>query len=254
MDEQFMLFLLILMRMSGFVMLNPILGRKNIPSIIKIGMSMAFAVVVYSSTTQTIQIETTSAIVFGVLLLKEFFLGYIVGFVMELFFFAVTYAGAIIDFQLGLSMATVYDSHNGTQSALSGTIFQIYYTFLFFAVDGHLALIKILIQSEKVIPYGMALLTETSAQAILTIFTECVILAVKIAFPIIAIEFLVEIGVGILMKIIPQINIFILSIQLKIIVGMIMLMILISPIGSAFGTMITQMMNEVIAVLKTVAP
>lgn len=251
MNEQFMLFLLVLMRMSGFIFLNPILGRRNIPSIVKTGFSMALAVVVYSITSQTVTIESTSAFVFGFLLLKEFFLGYLLGFVMELFLFAVTYSGAIMDFQIGLSMATVYDAQNGTQSALTGTIFNIYYILLFFAVDGHLALMKILIESGQVIPYGMAVVTRGSAQAILTIFSECVVLAVKLALPMIAIQFLVEIAVGILMKIIPQINIFILSIQLKIIIGFIMLFVLISPIGSMFGTIVTQMMNEMIYVLKT---
>ena len=144
-----------------------------------------------------------------------------------------------------------YDAQNGTQSALTGTIFNIYYILLFFAVDGHLALMKILIESGQVIPYGMAVVTRGSAQAILTIFSECVVLAVKLALPMIAIQFLVEIAVGILMKIIPQINIFILSIQLKIIIGFIMLFVLISPIGSMFGTIVTQMMNEMIYVLKT---
>ncbi len=123
---------------------------------------------------------------------------------------------------------------------------------LFFAVDGHVALMKILLESGKIVPYGAFSLSNMSSQAVLTIFIECILLAVKLAFPIIAIEFLAEMGVGILMKMIPQINIFIVNIQLKIIIGFIVLLILIIPIENTLGTIITKMLNEMIGILKTV--
>ena len=250
--NEFMLFCLILMRMSGFIFLNPIFGRRNIPAVAKTGMVIALTIMIYPISSIG-DIEITSPIVFGFLLLKEFALGYLVGFVMQLFDFVVTYAGAVMDFQMGLSMSTVYDAHSGTQMALTGNILQIFYMLLFFAVDGHLALMKILVTSADIVPYAQINFAASSAMAILDIFIQCVVLAVKLAFPIIAIEFLTEMSVGILMKIIPQINLFVLNIQLKIVMGILMLLILCSPISDYLNNTVTLMIKNIQDVLRLAA-
>ena len=88
---QLTLFSLIMMRMSGFILLNPILGRRNIPSVVKAGLIFILTLMIYSvSIEQAFEIPGTFE--FGVLLLKEFAVGYIVGYAMELFFFAITFA------------------------------------------------------------------------------------------------------------------------------------------------------------------
>jgi flagellar biosynthetic protein FliR len=246
---EFMLFTLILMRMSGFVFLNPVLGRKNIPAVFKAGMVFVLAIGVYPSATVP-DIDVALPIVYGVLLLKEFALGYLVGFVMQLFDMVLTYGGAVIDFQMGLSMSTVYDAQNGTQVAMTGNILQIYYLLLFFAVDGHLALIKILAESGNVVPYAGVVLGTDAAQSMLNIFIECIVLAVKLAFPIIAFEFLMELATGLLMRIIPQINLFVISIQLRVILGIVMMVFMISPVGDFLGRIITDMLQTIQDILR----
>lgn len=239
---EFQLFTLILMRMSGFVFLNPVFGRKNIPAMFKAAMAFLLAVVVYPSA-ETAEVRITSVIVYSVLLLKEFALGFVLGMVMQIFEMAVTYAGAVIDFQMGMSMATVYDAQNGTQVAMTGNILQIYMWLLFFAVDGHLALLKIVMTSGQVVPYAGLTLGRGAAAAVLTMFADCILLAVKLALPIIAFELLMEVGIGILMRIIPQINLFAISIQLRLILGFVILIILISPIGDYLGNVIASMVD-----------
>lgn len=248
---EFYIFTLVLMRMSGFVFLNPIWGRRNIPALFKTGLTLLLAVTVYPSA-GTAQAGTDSALLYGVVLLKEFAVGYVLALVMQIFEMAVTYAGSVIDYQMGLSMSTIYDAQNGTQVALTGNILQIYFLLLFFAVDGHLALMKIIMTSQEVVPYGAVAIGTEAAEAILRIFIECVVLAVKLAFPIIAFEFLVEVGTGLLMRIIPQINLFVISIQLRVIIGVVMMVFLLSPMGDYIGNIITEMMKALQALLRTV--
>lgn len=251
-SEQIVLFSLVLMRMSGFVLLNPIFGRRGIPAIAKAGMIMALSVMIYPGAV----LETgapAAAPEFMLWLLKEFLFGYLIGFTVQLFEYAVTYMGSIIDFEMGLSMATVYDPKNGAQVALSGSILNLYYMLLFFVVDGHLALMKILVTSADVVPYGRLSLGQGMWKAMLDIFVMCTVLAVKMAFPLIATEFLTEVGVGILMKIIPQINLFVLNIQLKILIGLAVVIFLISPMGDYFGGMITRMLDTMQEILKLAA-
>lgn len=251
-----MLFFLVLMRMSGFIFLNPVLGRRNIPAMLKTGLTFGLAIIVYSTAQAqgvTVDFDTDSSLVFGLSLLKEFVVGYLFGYVMILFDMVMTFAGTVIDFQIGISMAMVYDPQTGSQIALSGNILQIFYLLLFFAVDGHLALIKIVATSGDVVPYGAAVLSQGAALMMMDIFVQCVVLAIKLAFPLIAFEFLVQVGVGILTKITPQINLFVLSIQLRLAVGFVLLVFLVSPFGSYIGDMITTMMNTLEDVLRVAA-
>ena len=85
------------------------------------------------------------------------------------------------------------------------------------------------------------------------IFAQCVVLAIKLSFPLIAFEFIMQVGVGILTKITPQINLFVLSIQLKLAVGFALLVFLVSPIGSYIGNMIATMMSTLEDVLRVAA-
>lgn len=243
------LFSLILMRMTGFVLLNPVLGRKNIPALAKSGMVMALTVFLYTYAPQEVA-ETYSAIEFAILLLKEFFIGYILGFTMTLFEFVLSFAGSILDFQMGLSMATIYDPQSNAQMPLSGSIWNAYYFLLFFATDAHLALMKILLTSSQVVAYGRILILPRAFSAMTDIFIDCAVMGIKFTFPILAIEFLTEIAVGILMKAIPQINIFVVNIQAKVLIGLLMMLFLFSPMSDYLETIISQMMDAVQYVLR----
>lgn len=247
--EQIMLFSLIFMRMSGFILLNPILGRRNIPNVVKGGMIMVFTFLIYSFSAAQVP-EPVNSIEFAVLLIKEFVIGYVIGFIMDLFLMVITFAGSIIDFQMGLSMATVYDPQSNAQVAITGGIWNAYFILLFFAVDGHLALIKLLIKAAEIVPYGQVVLGKNVAWAILEVFTQCIIMAIKFSFPIVAIEFISEIAVGILMKMIPQINVFVINIQAKLIIGLLMLIFLFSPMSDYLGDIINQMLLTVQSIIK----
>ena len=241
---QVTLFSLILMRMSGFILLNPILGRRNIPMQVKAGFIFVLTLTVYSFSAGD-AFDIANPLEYGFLLLKEFAAGYVIGYVTELFFFVITFAGYVMDFQMGLSMSTVYDPQSNTQVPITGSLLQAFYVLLFFAVDGHLALMKILLQSAEIVPYGGIVITQNLALRVIDLFSECVIMGIKFAFPILAAEFLIEIGVGILNKIVPQINIFVINIQLKVIVGLGLLVFLISPIGEYLYNLVTVMIKTI---------
>lgn len=252
---EFLLFCMILMRMSGFILLNPVFGRNGIPAMFKTGFALVLTVLIFSFQKDlALQLSADLyPIQFGLILFKEFVIGYFLGFVLVLYDYVMTFAGGIADFQMGLSMATVYDAANGAQVALTGRVLQVYFMLLFFAVDGHMALIKIIITSSKVLPYGAAVIGQFQADVMVSLFVQCTVLAVKLAFPLIAIELLTAISVGMLMKITPQINLFVLNIELKVVVGILVLVFLISPIGAFLNNAITDMVWEVENVLKALS-
>ena len=149
-------------------------------------------------------------------------------------------------------MATVYDPQSNSQIAVTGSVLQTWFVLLFFAVDGHLALMKILITSGEVVPYGGIVITQGLADRMIEIFLQCAELGIRLSLPILAAEFLVQVGIGIMNKVVPQISIFVINIQLKIIVGLGLLAILFSPIGSHLNRILSEMMKTVQGILTFV--
>lgn len=232
-----------MMRVSGFVLVNPIFGRRGIPGIVKAGLIMGLSIFLFSLPHQE-PIVVGSLPEYMVLLLKEFVIGYVVGFVISLFQYIIVLAGGIIDFQMGLSMATIYDAQSNSSLALSATMLNIMFMLVFFAIDGHIALFQLLINLKEMLPYGTLMWSADASEHLLKLFAQCTLLGVQLAFPIIAIEFIGEIGVGILMKTIPQINIFAVNIQMKVFIGLAAIVFLIAPMGDFVHKIILEMTEQ----------
>ena len=163
--NRFMFFTLVLMRISGMILFNPILGRRNVPAVVKAGMIMALTIIVSSFYNGTIE-QPNTILEYGVLLLKECAIGYIAGFVISLFLYIIILAGEFIDMQLGLSMAKVYDSQSNASISMSATLYNILYMLAFFALNGHIALLHAILTSSEVVPYGEVVLNQAVYQRI----------------------------------------------------------------------------------------
>lgn len=226
------LFELILARMGGFVALNPLFGRGNIPGIVKTGFAGVLSMFVFSYLSQeTVVTLPATVLEFSLRLLLELTMGFVLGFIMRLFFSVVQFGGEIIDAQMGMTMAQVYDASSQANLTLSGSLLNILLVLNFFAANGHYTLLRILTLSGNILPYGQVALNDGVAPYVAELFFTCMILAVKLGFPILAAELLSEVGMGILMKAIPQINAFVINIELKVIVGLVLLLAFLYPMN-----------------------
>ncbi len=222
------LFLYILARVSGCIALNPILGRRGTPAMWRAGMILAFSVFVASFTEQPVTVPTLP-VELMVRVVLEFGIGFVLGMAMNFFFYIPQLAGDIIDIQMGMTMAQTYDPSSQTNLTVTANLLNILMTLLFLACNGHHTLLRIMLTSGQIVPFGeVALGTQLSAR-MLELFVECTILAVKLAMPVLAAELLGQVGAGILMRVIPQINIFVINIDLKVIIGLLLLLFLMMP-------------------------
>ena len=246
---QLTLFLYILARMSGFVLFNPILGRANIPAVFQSGFILVLSVCMYSMTTQTVRVPDTT-LELMIRLLLELALGFLLGMIVHFFFYIPQLAGSVIDTQMGMSMNQIYDATSNTQITVTSVLLNVLMTLLFFTANGHHTLIRILLTSGEIIPLGNVAFGEEVAYALLELFVECTVLAVKLAMPILAAELISQVGMGVLMKVIPQINVFVINIDIKIIIGLVLVFLLIAPFGEfllkAESAMLDSMRNILI--------
>nr|WP_319488396.1 flagellar biosynthetic protein FliR [uncultured Caproiciproducens sp.] len=250
MNYDFTLLLFIFMRMSGCIMFNPILGRKNVPVIVKVGLTLMLSVFSYHLVpAQTI--ESSSFIILFISLLKELLIGYMVGYVIQLFLSIIQISGENMDMQIGISMSKIYDPQSNVSMPMSASFINTMYILIFFAVNGHLTLIQIFIKLCVMVPYGSLQFEPAMYQQLVSMFSLILVYAVKMSLPVLAVELIAEIAVGLVMRAVPQIDIFVINIQLKVILGFIILIIMVPPLASFLEKLILLMFDNINQIFQT---
>jgi len=235
--EQFMLFLLITLRMTGMFVTNPIFGRRNIPPVLGIGISLMIGAMLYSSMTFA-PLPELNLLSFIFMALMEFSVGFAAGIVMQLFLAILIIGGEVIDMQLGLGMAKIFDPGTNASVSLTANMLNALFILVFFVTNNHLTLIYMTAQTFNIIPVGTVGISPAALYYLPNLFSSIMIFAIKLCIPLIVIEVIVTMVVGIIMRIIPQINIFVLSIQFKLIVGIFALFILVGPFMAYFENLL----------------
>lgn len=248
---QLYLFELIFMRMSGFLLFNPLLGRSNLPAMVKTGMALVLSILVFGTAgTGVPQPDTLVELAFRLLL--ELGIGLVLGFVMRVVFSVVQIGGEVIGTQMGMTMAQIYDASSQANLSVTASLLNILLILDFFAENGHYTLMRLLTTSGELVPYGAAALGDGVYAYVIELFLACMLLAVKLAMPILAAELLGEVGMGVLMKAIPQINAFVINIELKVIIGLLLFFLLLTPINEFLLELESGMLSELGRILRLI--
>ena len=224
------LFLFVFARVSGLILFNPILGRTNIPAAFRSGMVLVLTIFVTSVSEQRPP-EPAGTAEFIVLMLLEIGIGFLLGMAVNFFFYIPQIAGSMIDLQMGMTMNQMYDPGSSANLSVTAQILNTLMLLLFFVEGGHLTLLRIFLTSEEIVPYGQAAFGPPAYQLMLQLFIECTVLGIKLCMPVMAAELIAQVGMGVLMKVIPQINVFTINIDLKVLMGLGLLLILMVPIS-----------------------
>lgn len=242
------LFLYINARVSGFILFNPVLGRTNIPAAFRTGMVLVLSWLVLGVTRQEVP-APTGMMELMVHLLLEMALGFLLGMAVNIFFYIPQLGGHMIDLQMGMTMNQMYDPGSQANLSVTGMMLNLLMTLLFFAAGGHLTLLRIFLTSEEIVPLGAVSIGLPAYQYLLELFIQCTILAVKLCMPIMAAELIAQVGMGVLMKVIPQINIFAINIDLKVLVGLGLLFMLLIPFSEFLIDTERMMLNSLHEIL-----
>jgi flagellar biosynthetic protein FliR len=241
----FTYFLLVFARMSGCIFFNQIFGRGNLPNYFKISLSLLLAITVYGILPPDKDMAIVTIIEYAFLIIKELFIGYLIGYIISVFFSTIVISGEIIGMQIGMSMSKIYDPSSNVSMGIVGSFLNLILILVFFSVKGHLNLIQIFIVSNKLIEIGNFSIPAQLFYNMVELFQQVLILALKLSMPIMAVEIILESGIGILMKAIPQIQVFSVNIQLKIIVGLVMLLILVPTFAAFIENVIVLMFDNI---------
>ena len=246
--NQYLIFLLASCRTAGVIFFNPIFGRRGVPTLLKVGLSLAlalFAVFEFSA----VQVINYSAIEFIGAMLQGLVMGMVIGFIMQMFLSVFQLGGQFIDMQMGLSMASMYDPATQANVTVTGNLLTAMYVLIFFVSNAHLALFSVVIQSFQILPLGLGNISDRVGIYIIELMYYIFIYAIQVAIPIIVTELISEFAVGILMRLVPNINVFVINIQIQMMIGFVVIFTLIPALANFMTRMNLLMMEKITQVL-----
>ena len=250
----FDVFLLVFVRMTGLFVVAPIFGRRNIPTYFKIGFSFFSALILVNTTAvQNFQFDQ-SILAYTMLVMKEFLVGMSIGFIAYIAFTAIYVAGEIIDMQIGFGVVNVMDPVSNIQVPVTSNIYFIMSMLLFLSMNGHHVLIKALFDSFTTLPLGTAVFDASLADGLMAVFGTVFATGFKIAAPIVAAILLTDVALGTISRMVPQLNIFVIGMPLKIFVGLIILLITIPMFISVMEMIFKAMDGSMLNFIKELKP
>src|SRR5690606_30762497 len=219
----FVTVLFIFMRIYPAFAIAPVFGHKSVPALVQISLAFIIAYLVFLSTgMKTINGEISLWFLF-INSIKEIITGFVLGFSINLIFWGISYAGTLIGFDMGLSMAEVFNPMEEMNNNVIGELIYIAAILLFFIINGHHFFIQALTSSFSLIPLGKFTINQPLLEVLIKYAGGVFIIAVKIASPVIVSFFLVHLAEGIIARVIPQMQVFFVFQPVKIGLGFIIL-------------------------------
>ena len=248
-------FLLVLTRTSGIFLISPFFGSLNIPIQIRavLAITMAFITfpVIVAKTTVT---APESVLMFAGTVAQEMFIGWLIGFIGFVVLAAINMAGKIMDMQVGFSVANVMDPTSGQQSPLIGSFLYNLAIIYFLVVNGHHIIIGALLESFNRIPLDGVIWNEAIASFIGDLTAGVFLTGMKIAMPVTFAILITNVGMGILARTMPQMNIFVVGIPMHLTIGTFMLMMLMPFFVLFLDVMFNDMYASIATALKLISP
>jgi flagellar biosynthetic protein FliR len=236
--EQIEAFVLIFLRVTAIIVVIPILGNRTVPLRVKGGLSIIIAFLILPFVHYPA--ASYDVITLVLKMLGEVLIGIIIGLTGRLLFAGIQLAGQLVGFQMGFAIVNVVDPVSSSQVSIIAQLQYLLAALIFFAVNGHHVFLYAIAESYNIIPPLDFNFSGPLMDSLLSLSRDIFIVAVKTGAPIMTILLLTSVGLGLIARTVPQINIFIVGFPLKIGIGLIgiglTLPIFVRIVGTLFVT------------------
>jgi flagellar biosynthetic protein FliR len=217
--EQIETFVLIFLRVSAIIIVIPILGNTTVPLKVKGGLSIIIAFLIFPFVHYPV--TSFEVIPLALKMAGEVLIGIIIGLTGRLLFAGIQLAGQLVGFQMGFAIVNVVDPVSSSQVSIIAQFQYLIAALIFFAVNGHHVFLYAIAESYNIVPPLSFHFSGPLMDLLLSLSKDIFIVAVKTGAPIMTILLLTSVGLGLISRTVPQINIFIVGFPLKIGIGLI---------------------------------
>ncbi|MBB5172062.1 flagellar biosynthetic protein FliR [Texcoconibacillus texcoconensis] len=245
--EYFPAYVLILVRVTAFFVTLPFFSYENIPGMYKVGIALFVSwLIFFAFEWPILEIDGT----FALLIIKELLVGLTVGLVAMIMLYAIQIAGGFIDIKLGFMLANVMDPQTGSQSPMIGSFLYMFSMMFLLATDAHHMILDGVFYSYEYVPLDQLFLPmgdENVIEFLVTSFNTMFIIAFQMGMPIVGSIFLVDVALGMISRAVPQVNVFVVGLPLKIFLGFIMMFLVMAP----FFMVVQQLVETMTETMRT---
>ncbi|MGI6662971.1 MAG: flagellar biosynthetic protein FliR [Bacillota bacterium] len=214
-------YMCVLLRTTGIFVTAPVLAARFIPPAVKVGLSLTVSFLLMPVVETPPMSESYAQV--AVMLLGEIFYGLFIGFMAAALLAAVDVAGQVVDVQMGFGLSNVLDPEQGLSSPLMGIFKYLLITLIFMMLDGHHLIIRALSKSFDIMPAGRVTLTAFWAQLSVTTVAQMLLIGIVLSIPIWAAMLITDVSLGVVARAVPQMNVFVIGLPVKTLVGFLIL-------------------------------
>ena len=226
-------FLLVLVRITCFVYAAPFFSMSNTPRMIRVGFSIFLSYLVFTGVEHN-EVVYNTLLGYAVIVMKEALTGFLIGWGAQICSTVTSLAGSIADMEIGISMVSLMDPATRQQATFTGVFYQYIFTLFLMITGMYQYLLLALIDSFTLIPVnGAVFKTEALLESVASFMGNYLVMGFRIILPIFCTMILLNSILGILAKVSPQLNMFAVGIQLKVLIGLGILFLTVRMLPSA---------------------
>jgi flagellar biosynthetic protein FliR len=237
-------FMLAFARVGAMVMLLPGLGETNIPVRIKLAIALLLTLIILPLHRAAYHVDMTSIAALLVLMLHEIVIGVVLGATARVTLSALQTAGAVIAQQMGLGFVTSVDPTQGQQGVLIGNFLTMLGVTMLFATDSHHLVIAALSDSYKIFSPGETMSTGDVASLATQAFTAAFKIGLQLSAPFLVFGLVFNIGLGVLARLMPQMQVYFVGVPLSIFAGFLILALVIAAMMGTFLDYFIRVMHD----------
>ena len=250
-SKNIIVFILVFTRISGMLSSAPLFATYPIPMQIKALLCATIAFIMYPIVLNTTELQIPqNMIALSVFLIKEFFIGFLIGFIARFIFDAVQIAGQTLGIQMGITMAQVLDPSTGSQAPIVGQIYVYITTIVFICLNAHHWLFIAIYKSFTTITPGWEFIfTPTLVKQVALLFSHMFVISFQIILPIFCVLFISEVLMGFMSKMMPQMNIFMVALPIKVGMGFGLMLLFVAPTITYLAYTIEKYMSGILKLI-----
>lgn len=232
-------------RIGALVLSAPILSSRQTPLLFRIGFVLVLTWVLVPVIPPSPVVDAFSDAAF-IMLLQQILIGVAMGFILQMVFAALIFGGQVIAYSMGLGFASMVDPQNGVQVPVVSQFYLILATLLFLVLNGHLVLIEMLAESFQTFPVAMTGISQNGLSEIVGWASRMFNAGLLMALPVVAALLLVNLGMGVIGRAAPQLNIFAVGFPVAILIGFMLIWITLPDVMGNFS----ELLEEALALIQ----
>ncbi len=243
-------YLLILVRITSFVYVAPFFSMGNVPRRVKVCFSIFFAYLIYSVVDRN-EVVYNTLLGYVIVVMKEALTGFLIGWGAQICTTVTSFAGSIADMEIGISMVSLMDPATKQQATFTGVFYQYMFTLFMIITGMYQYLLRALVDSFTLIPINGAVFKSESLLASVIMFMgDYIAIGFRIILPIFCVMILLNAVLGVLAKVSPQLNMFAVGIQFKVLLGLVILLLTTRMLPVAADYVFTEMKKVIVSFVE----